>query len=118
MRKRWFVGVALLTLVAACGSDGVQQVKDMDETLVRTAASVQGQAALAKVGAQVSGPLSCTSAQTDDGVTVDCSGTTVDGKGVEVKGTASSLPGGNAVKGNFVGTVEGQQVFSLDCMGC
>ena len=93
-------------------------MKDVDELLVRTASSVQGQVALAKLGAQVSGPLSCTSAQTDAGVTVSCTGTTVDGKPVAVSGTATSLPGGNAVKGNFVGTVAGQQVFTSDCLGC
>ena len=32
-------------------------------------------------------------------------------------GTATSLPGGSSVAGNFVGTAGGTQVFSLDCLG-
>jgi len=113
------VGVfVVLGLLSACGGSGVQQVKDVDELLARTASSVQGQAALAKVGAEVSGPLSCTSAQGDSGVTVSCTGTTVEGKPVTLSGTVTSLPGGSAVQGNFVGSVAGQQVFNSDCLGC
>jgi hypothetical protein len=111
-------GLTLVNGLMACGGSGVQQVKDMDELLVRTAASVQGQAELAQAGAQVSGPLSCTTSQQDAGVDVSCTGTTVDGKPVEVTGTATSLPGGDAVQGEFLGTVAGQQAFSLECLGC
>jgi hypothetical protein len=109
---------AVLALASACGSSGEQKVADMDEVLVRTASSVQGQAALANAGAQVSGPLSCTSSRTDAGVSVSCTGTTVDGKPVEVSGTATNLSGGDAVEGDFVGSVAGQQVFTSDCLGC
>ncbi len=112
-------GVVVLTLLlVGCGESGQQQVADVDEVLVRTAAAAQGQAELAKVGAEVSGPLSCTSTQQESGVEVSCTGTTVDGRPVAVTGTATSLEGGNAPAGNFVGTVAGKQVFSLDCLGC
>jgi len=112
------VTLLALPFLAACGSNGVQQVANMDEVLVRTATSVQGQAALSRAGAEVASPLSCTSSQVDGGVSVSCTGTTVDGKAVQLTGTATSLPGGNAVKGNFVATVDGQQVLTSDCLGC
>ena len=108
----------MLSVLAACGSNGVQQVKDVDEVLVRTAASVQAQNEMLKVGAQLSGPMSCTTSQQDSGVQVSCTGTTLDGKPAQVTGTATSLPGGSTVQGDFVGTVAGQQVFALKCLGC
>ena len=112
-------GVAVLSLLlAGCGQTGQQQVADVDEVLVRTAVSTQGQVELAEVGAEVSGPLSCTSTQQESAVDVSCTGTTVDGRPVAVTGTATSLEGGNAPQGNFVGTVAGAQVFSLTCLGC
>jgi hypothetical protein len=116
---RQFTGALLvLGAVTGCGDSGVKQVQDLDEVLVRTAVSVQGQAALSGKGAQVSGPLSCTSERSDSGVEVNCAGRTVDGRAVAVTGTATSLSGGNAVKGEFVGALEGQQVFTSQCLGC
>jgi len=113
------ISVCLLVLaVAACGSNGEETVEQVDEVLVRTAAANLGQQELAKAGAQVSGPLSCSTTRQEGGVDISCSGTTVDGRAVEVTGTATSLPGGNTVKGSFVGTASGQQVFSLECLGC
>jgi len=113
------IGACLLALTAtACGSSGEETVEQVDEVLVRTAASNLGQQELAKAGAEVSGPLSCSTTRQEGGVDISCSGTTLDGRAVEVTGTATSLPGGNTVKGNFVGTAAGQQVFSLECLGC
>jgi hypothetical protein len=90
----------------------------MTETLVRTAASTQGQAELAGVGVEVSGPLSCQTTQGQDEVEVTCGGTALDGRPVTVTGTATSMPGGTTVQGTFVGTAGGAQVFTLDCLGC
>ena len=108
----------LSLLLVGCGTTGEQQVADVDEVLVRTAVATQGQVELAKVGAEVSGPLSCTSTQQDSAVDVSCTGTTVDGRPVAVTGTATSLEGGNRPQGNFIGSVAGGQVFSLTCLGC
>lgn len=110
--------LALLLTIAGCGSSGENQVTQMTETLVRTAASTQGQAELAGVGVEVSGPLSCQTTQGQGEVEVTCGGTAVDGRPVTVTGTATSMPGGTAVQGTFVGTAGGAQVFSLDCLGC
>jgi len=113
------LSACLLALGAsACGSSGEETVEQVDEVLVRTAAANFGQQELAKVGAQVSGPLSCSTTRQEGGVDISCSGTTVDGRAVEVTGTATALPGGNTLEGSFVGTASGQQVFSLKCLGC
>ena len=58
----------------------------MTETLVRTAASTQGQAELAGVGVEVSGPLSCQTTQEGDAFEVACRGTALDGRPVTVDG--------------------------------
>jgi hypothetical protein len=116
------IAMAAATFVAltsaACGASGEDQVEQMTETLVRTAASTQGQTELADVGVEVSGPLSCTTVPEGSDFVVTCSGTALDGRPVTVEGTATSLPGGQSVEGSFVGTAGGQRVFSVDCLGC
>jgi len=119
MRLRFLAGLSLVAVaVAGCGSSGEQQVEKMTETLVRTAASTQGQAELADAGVEVSGPLSCQTTPQGDEFDVSCSGTALDGRPVTVTGTATSLPGGTSVKGTFVGTAAGTQVFATECLGC
>jgi len=117
-RLAMFAGSVSVVMVAGCGSSGVEQVQKMEETLVRTAASTQGQAELANVGVEVSGPLSCQATPSGDQFDVSCTGTALDGRAVTVSGTATSLPGGTSVQGNFVGTAAGVQVFAIDCLGC
>lgn len=117
-RLALFAGVVSVAMLAGCGSGGVEQVQKMEETLVRTAASTQGQAELANVGVEVSGPLSCQTTPSGDQFDISCTGTALDGRAVTVSGTATSLPGGTSVQGNFVGTAAGVQVFAIDCLGC
>ena len=105
-------------IVAGCGASGEKQVEQMTETLVNTAASTRGQAELAGVGVEVSGPLSCQTTPKGDTFDVACSGTSLDSRPVTVTGNATSLPGGTSVQGSFVGTAGGTQVFTLDCLGC
>ncbi len=119
MRLRFFACLSLAAVaVAGCGSSGERQVEQMTETLVRTAASTQGQAELADAGVEVSGPLSCQTTPKGNEFDVSCTGTALDGRAVTVTGTATSLPGGSSVQGTFVGTAAGSQVFTTDCMGC
>jgi hypothetical protein len=89
----------------------------MTAVIVKTAASTQGQAAFSDAGVDVSGPLSCTAEPSGDAFTLNCSGTSLDGRPVTLTGTATSVPGGSSVAGTFVGTAAGQQVFSSDCLG-
>ena len=73
-------GCLLFVAVSGCGSSGEETVDQVNEVLVRTAAANLGQRELAKVGAEVSGPLSCSTSRQDDGVDVSCTGTTLDGR--------------------------------------
>jgi hypothetical protein len=103
-------------LLSAC--NGKQQVAALDEVLVRTAVSTQATQALMKVGVEVSGPLSCTSAQAGGGtVTVNCTSTSLDGRPVTLTGSVTALIGGSSPKGTFVATAAGQQVLSTTCLG-
>ncbi|MCZ3386160.1 MAG: hypothetical protein LH630_04155 [Actinomycetia bacterium] len=117
-RTRMVMALSFAVLIAGCGSSGEQQVEQMTETLVRTAASTQGQAELADADVEVSGPLSCQTTPNGDEIDVSCAGTALDGRPVTVQGTATSLTGGTSVAGTFVGTAGGTQVFTLDCLGC
>jgi hypothetical protein len=110
--------LAVALLVAGCGGGGQDQVAAMTETLVRTAASTQGQAALAAAGVEVSGPLACTTQKQGASIAVSCTGTSLDGQPVTMTGTATALPGGSGVSGSFVGTASGSQVFATECLGC
>jgi hypothetical protein len=103
-------------LLAGC--NGQQQVADMDETLVRTAVSTQATQALMGVNVEISGPMSCTSAQAGGGtVTVNCTSTSLMGQPVVLTGTVTALIGGNSPKGTFTATAAGKQVLSTDCLG-
>ena len=105
-------------LLAGCGSSGVQQVADMDETLVRTAVSTQATQALMGVGVEVSGPLACTSAQAVGGtVTVNCTATSLDGRAVTLTGTVTALKGGTSPQGTFTATAAGKEVLNTTCLG-
>ncbi|MGZ8765866.1 MAG: hypothetical protein ACXW2C_09270, partial [Acidimicrobiia bacterium] len=60
--------------------------------------------------------LDCTAtATTDNKATLACTGTTKDGKPVTLDGKAND---DSAKKGSFVGKVDGQEVFSQDCLDC
>ena len=114
-------GVAALVLLAlalgGCGSSAEEQVGEMTGVIVKTAASSQGQATLAKAGVEVSGPLNCTAEPAGDDFTVSCSATSVDGRAVTLTGTATSVPGGTSVAGQFRATANGQEVWSAECRG-
>ena len=120
-RSRSLVGGVLLVLagwaVAGCGSDAADQVTEMTAVIVKTAAGVQGQVALADAGIEVSGPLSCTAEPDGDAFAVSCTGTSLEGREITLSGTATSVPGGQSVAGTFVATAGGQQVLSTDCLG-
>jgi hypothetical protein len=122
VNRKWIstsTATGLLVLAAALtGCNGQQQVADMDETLVRTAVSTQGQAALMAAGITVPGPLSCTSSQAGNGVVdVSCTATSLESKQVTLTGSVTALIGGSSPKGQFTATADGQQVLSTDCLG-
>jgi len=91
------------------------------EVVVRNLATQQGEEQFQNAGHTLQGPLTC-EANVEDGVEkvdVSCTGTTKDGQAAALTGTTDELPGASVVsiKGQFVGTVAGTQVFSVDHLG-
>jgi len=95
--------------------------EDAVELATRNFASEQAEEDFDDAGHQIEGELTCTADATSDLTAVDvtCSGTTVDGASAELIGTTSELPGISLTElaGDFVGTVDGDEVFQTDRLG-
>lgn len=91
------------------------------EVLARNIATQQGEEQFKNAGSELDGPLECT-ATTDSGaskIDISCTGTAKSGGKAELTGTTSEIPGASAtqLEGQFVGMVDGKQVFSTDKLG-
>ena len=95
--------------------------EDAVELAARNFASVQGGQEFENAGHPIDGDLSCEADATDDltAVDIDCTGTTVDGGEASLTGTTSEFPGASfdELDGDFVGTVDGTEVFSTERLG-
>lgn len=106
-------------------SDAVGAVDEASEDAVELAARLfaneQASQEFAAVGQPIEGDLTCTADATSDLTAVDisCSGTTSEGGDAEMTGTTSELPGTSITEldGNFVGTVDGDEVFRTERLG-
>jgi hypothetical protein len=137
-------GLAVLTLFsgafAACGDDdgndvrstassvaddvksGASEVgRDAAETAARNIATEQGEEQFKKAGNELDGKLSCEASAEGgaEAVSITCSGQTKAGKQAALSGTTNEVPGASVteLEGNFVGTVDGQQVFQTTKLG-
>jgi hypothetical protein len=103
--------------VSACDDAEKQLDKaktDVGEFAIRNAAAIAGTEAFKQNDHELTEQLDCTADVTaDNDATVSCTGTTKDGKAATLVGTAD---GDNLDKGNFVGKVDGQEVFSKDSL--
>jgi hypothetical protein len=113
---------AVLVMAAAlAGCDDTEKQLDkakqeVGEFAVRNAAAVAGSAAFYENGHPLDKRLTCRADITSDNkATLTCTGTTKDGKPVTLDGTAD---GDSVEKGSYVGKVDGQEVFSKDCLDC
>lgn len=95
--------------------------EDAVEAAARNFASSQGAEEFSSAGHPIDGDLSCEADATDDLTAVElaCTGTTDDGGRAELTGTTDELPGLSIVElnGDFVGTVDGEEVFSTRRLG-
>lgn len=95
--------------------------EDAVELAARNFASVQGSQEFENAGHPIDGDLTCEADATDDltAVDIDCTGTTVDGGEASLSGTTSEFPGASfdELDGDFVGTVDGTEVFSTERLG-
>jgi len=137
INNKYIAGLALLAALAAAGCDSDTQdsvssdlrsvatevgdavgeaTDDAAEAAARNIATQQGEEQFTNAGQALNGPLTCTAATIDgaDKIKVDCTGTTQAGGAAVLTGTTSEIPGASVVelKGDFTGTVDGQEVFS------
>ncbi len=91
------------------------------EAAARNLASMQGEDEFEANDIEVDGGLDCDATATDDNSAVDitCTGTGADGQELSIEGTTSEVPGASAteLEGEFTGTADGEEVFSVDTLG-
>lgn len=102
--------------------DAVEEVSgDAIETATRLFVTEQAEDEFDAVGHPIEGDLTCTADASEDltSVEIACSGTTVDGGNAELTGTTSEIPGVaiTEIEGEFVGTVDGEEVLNTDVLG-
>lgn len=106
-------------------TDAVEVIDEASEDAVELAArnfaSVQAGQEFEAAGHAIDGDLTCEADATSDltAVEISCTGTTVDGGEASMSGTTSEFPGlsFNELDGDFVGTVDGTEVFSTERLG-
>lgn len=132
--------IALAGTVASCDDDTQDSLEDDVESAVtgvvgavddvsgdavelaaRNFASAQGEQEFEAAGHTIDGDLVCEADASDDltAVEIDCTGTTVEGGEAALTGTTSEFPGASfdELDGDFVGTVDGDEVFSTERLG-
>jgi len=135
-----FAVVALAASAAACDDDTQDSVEEEVESVVtdvvdaidevsedavelaaRNFASQQGSQEFEDAGHPIDGDLICEADATSDltAVEISCTGTTVDGGDASLSGTSSEFPGVSfdELDGDFVGSVDGTEVFSTERLG-
>jgi hypothetical protein len=133
-RPQLLLGAVLsLALLGACSSDDVDDAaesvstavdeasNDAVETAARNIASAQGEDEFSAANIDIDGDLTC-EANADDAaeaVDISCTGTSADGQALTLEGTTDEIPGASVteLEGSFVGTADGQEVFSVDTLG-
>jgi hypothetical protein len=95
--------------------------EDAIELAARNFASTQARQEFTAAGISLDGDLSCRADAANDltAVEITCTGTTDDGLPVELTGTTAELPGlsFDELNGDFVGTVDGEEVFTTERLG-
>jgi len=135
-RAQFLLAPALaLGLLGACSDDddgvddAVEDVgdaadeasNDAVEATARNIASAQGEDEFSAADIDIEGDLSCEADADDeaDAVNISCTGTSTDGQDLTLEGTTDEIPGASVteLEGTFVGTADGEEVFSVDTLG-
>ena len=121
------IGIGMAAVLLACGAFACTEEQRGDlvdqgtEAVVRNVASAAGAGAFEREGYEVDGTLDCEASSTGGAEQIDlrCTGTSADGQDLVLEGeaTTGSAEPGNAVRGSFVGTADGDEVFQQDCLG-
>ena len=123
MKGHLIASIGVLVVLMAAGSVACteEQRDEVAEVVARTIAAQGGEEGFANEGIEVDGDLECTA--TSEGgaerVAVSCTGTGVDGEELAVEGDLRVQIGdnGDSARGSFVGTADGEEVFSKECIG-
>jgi hypothetical protein len=118
---RTAVAVLLMGAMAvACSKEQRQDlVEDTVELAARNIAKAGGEQEFRNEGVEVAGDLEC-SATSDAGaqtVSVNCTGSSVDGQALTVEGELAVADGEIVDSSGFVGTADGDEVFQVACVG-
>ena len=115
------LGDAAESAISEVGNAVDEATQDAAETIARTLATEQGEEQFQNAGHPIEGKLTCTAETSDDldAIDIDCTGTTEEGGAVLLTGRTSELPGASVVTldGQFVGTVDGAEVFTTTRLG-
>ena len=103
-------------------TDAVDEASnDAVETTARNIASAQGEDEFSAADIDVEGDLTCEASADEeaDAVDISCTGTSTDGQDLALEGTTDEIPGESVteLEGSFVGTADGEEVFSVDTLG-
>jgi hypothetical protein len=120
-------GLIVFSVLALAGAVGCTKEQRSDladegaEALVRNAVSAAGVAAFEREGYEVDGSLDCEATSTGgaERIQVSCTGTSADGQELAIEGEAETgaAEGDDNISGSFVGSADGTEVFSEDCLG-
>ena len=115
------VVVVALTTIACTEEQRGDLVDQGTEAVVRNVAAAAAAGAFEREGVEVEGVFDCTASSTGgaERLQVRCTGSSTDGQALVLEGEATTgdAEPGNLVRGSFVGTVDGEQVFEQDCLG-
>ena len=113
--------IGALTATACTEEQRGDLVDEGTEAVVRNVAAAAATGAFEREGVEVDGSLDCTASSSGgaERLQVRCTGTSRDGEELVLEGEATTgdAEPGNLVRGSFVGTVDGEQVFEQDCLG-
>ncbi|TVR22664.1 MAG: hypothetical protein EA389_13240 [Ilumatobacter sp.] len=95
--------------------------RDAAELAARNFAALQAEQEFEKVGHQVTGDLICEADATDSltSIEITCEGETEDGSAARMHGTTDEFPGAsfNELQGQFIGEIDGTEVFRVATLG-
>ena len=116
------LAVALLSVGVACSEEQRGDLVDQGtETVVRNLAATAGVGAFEREGFEVDGTLDCEASSSGgaERIEVRCTGSSSDGEELLLEGeaTTGSAEIGDAMRGSFVGTADGDEVFQEECLG-
>lgn len=113
--RGWFIGLAAAGALVAAGCSSETRA-DLNEAAARNAIAVAGVKEFRDADHPIDGLLKCTvQSRSTTSVTVGCTGTTDANEEATLIGTTEDA---TQLKGDFVGSIAGREVFTTSCLAC